>query len=52
MMFFAKARNTLVTYVSALTLGVSAALVASPVAAQDTITWKVQAHWPAPAQTL
>ncbi|NWN91863.1 TRAP transporter substrate-binding protein DctP [Marinobacter adhaerens] len=47
MMFFAKARNTLVTYVSALTLGVSAALVASPVAAQDTVTWKVQAHWPA-----
>jgi TRAP-type C4-dicarboxylate transport system substrate-binding protein len=40
------ARKTLTVYASALTLGLSAALASSPVAAQDTTTWKVQSHWP------
>ena len=47
MNLFAKARKSLTVYVSALTLGVSAALSASPAVAQETFTWKVQAHWPA-----
>lgn len=41
------ARTKLTVIASALTLGVSAALIAAPAAAQDdTITWKVQSHWP------
>ncbi|WP_166261746.1 TRAP transporter substrate-binding protein DctP [Marinobacter salicampi] len=40
------AQKTLTVYASALTLGLSAALVSAPVNAQDTITWKVQSHWP------
>ncbi|MGM0571909.1 MAG: TRAP transporter substrate-binding protein DctP [Pseudomonadota bacterium] len=40
------ARKKLTVFASALTLGVSAALAAAPAAAQDTITWKVQSHWP------
>ncbi|MFW5825032.1 MAG: TRAP transporter substrate-binding protein DctP [Marinobacter sp.] len=39
-------RNKFTVFASALTLGVSAALVAVPAAAQDTIKWKVQSHWP------
>ena len=49
MKLFATARKTLTVYASALTLGISAALSAAPAAAQDTFTWKVQSHWPAPA---
>jgi len=41
-----QARKKLTVYASALTLGVSAALAATPAAAQDTVTWKVQSHWP------
>lgn len=41
-----KLRSRLTIGASALALGVSAALVAAPAAAQDTITWKVQSHWP------
>ncbi len=41
-----QARKKLTVYASALTLGVSAALAATPAAAQDTFTWKVQSHWP------
>ncbi|GAA0845262.1 TRAP transporter substrate-binding protein DctP [Marinobacter szutsaonensis] len=41
-----QARKKLTVYASALTLGVSAALAATPVAAQETFTWKVQSHWP------
>ncbi|SFM58163.1 TRAP transporter substrate-binding protein DctP [Marinobacter pelagius] len=41
-----QARKKLTVYASALTLGVSAALAAAPAAAQDTVTWKVQSHWP------
>lgn len=41
-----QARQKLTVYASALTLGVSAALAATPAAAQDTVTWKVQSHWP------
>ena len=41
-----QARKKLTIYASALTLGVSAALAATPAAAQDTVTWKVQSHWP------
>ncbi len=47
MTLFAKARKTLTVYASALTLGISAALSATPAAAEDTYTWKVQVHWPA-----
>ncbi|MBU2955039.1 TRAP transporter substrate-binding protein DctP [Marinobacter sp. F3R08] len=39
-------RRKLTVFATALTLGVSAALVATPAAAQDTFTWKVQSHWP------
>nr|WP_264753980.1 hypothetical protein [Marinobacter sp. ANT_B65] len=39
-------RKKLAVYASAITLGVSAALIASPAAAQETVTWKVQSHWP------
>jgi len=39
-------RKKLAVYASAITLGVSAALTASPAAAQETVTWKVQSHWP------
>lgn len=41
-----QARKKLTVYASALTLGVSAALAATPAAAQETFTWKVQSHWP------
>lgn len=47
MTLFAKARKTLTVYASALTLGISAAISATPAAAADTYTWKVQVHWPA-----
>ena len=40
------ARRKLTVFASALTLGLSAALAATPAAAQDTVTWKVQSHWP------
>ena len=40
------ARKKLTVFASALTLGLSAALAATPAAAQDTVTWKVQSHWP------
>lgn len=47
MNFFAKGHKTLAVYASALTLGISAALVTAPAtAAEDTVTWKVQSHWP------
>jgi TRAP-type C4-dicarboxylate transport system substrate-binding protein len=46
MNLFANARKSLTVYASALALGVSAAMSAAPVAAQDTVTWKVQSHWP------
>ncbi|MBD3642354.1 MAG: TRAP transporter substrate-binding protein DctP [Marinobacter sp.] len=46
MNLIAQARKKLTVYASALTLGVSAALAATPAAAQDTVTWKVQSHWP------
>jgi len=39
-------RKKLAVYASAITLGVSAALAASPATAQETFTWKVQSHWP------
>lgn len=39
-------KKTLTVYASALTLGLTAALATAPVNAQDTITWKVQSHWP------
>lgn len=40
-------RKSLTGFASALTLGVTAALMATPAAAQDeTFTWKVQSHWP------
>jgi TRAP-type mannitol/chloroaromatic compound transport system substrate-binding protein len=39
-------RTRLAVGASALALGVSAALMTAPAAAQDTITWKVQSHWP------
>ncbi|MBS8240187.1 twin-arginine translocation pathway signal protein [Marinobacter lipolyticus] len=40
------ARKTLTVYASALTLGLTAALASAPVAAEKTVTWKVQSHWP------
>lgn len=40
------ARKTLTLYASALTLGLTAALASTPVAAQENFTWKVQSHWP------
>ena len=40
------ARRKLTVFASALTLGLSAALASTPAAAQDTVTWKVQSHWP------
>lgn len=40
------ARRKLTVFASALTLGLSATLAAMPAAAQDTVTWKVQSHWP------
>jgi len=43
------ARKKLTVFASALTLGLSAALAATPAAAQDTVTWKVQSHWLVPA---
>lgn len=50
MNLLSRARKTLTLYASALTLGVSAALAATPAMAQDdseeTWTWKVQSHWP------
>ncbi|KAA8983406.1 TRAP transporter substrate-binding protein DctP [Halospina sp. K52047b] len=50
MSLLSRARQTLTLYASALTLGMSAALAATPVVAQDdseeTWTWKVQSHWP------
>ena len=39
-------RKKLTVIASALTFGVTAALSAAPAAAQDTITWRVQSHWP------
>ncbi len=39
-------RKKLTVFASAITLGLSAALVATPAAAQDAVTWKVQSHWP------
>ncbi|SFR67529.1 TRAP-type mannitol/chloroaromatic compound transport system, substrate-binding protein [Marinobacter daqiaonensis] len=39
-------RRKLTVFASALTLGVTAALTVTPAAAQETITWKVQSHWP------
>ena len=46
MNLLANARKTLTVYASALTLGLSAAFIASPTAAQESVTWKVQSHWP------
>lgn len=46
MKMLSTARKSLTIYASALTLGLTAALVSAPVAAQDTTTWKVQSHWP------
>ncbi len=43
---FNNVRKKLTIIASALTLGVSATLAVSPVAAQETFTWKVQSHWP------
>ena len=43
---FNNVRKKLTVFASALTLGVSAAIAVTPVAAQDTFTWKVQSHWP------
>lgn len=41
------ARKTLITYGSALTLGLTAALASAPAAAaEESFTWKVQSHWP------
>ncbi|KPP96957.1 TRAP transporter substrate-binding protein DctP [Marinobacter sp. HL-58] len=45
-MLLATARKTLTLYGSALTLGLTAAFVSAPVAAEETITWRVQSHWP------
>jgi TRAP-type mannitol/chloroaromatic compound transport system substrate-binding protein len=39
-------RKSLTVFASALTLGATAALIAAPATAQETITWKVQSHWP------
>lgn len=40
-------RKKLTVFASALTLGTAVALTATPAAAQDdTVTWKVQSHWP------
>lgn len=39
-------RKKFTVFASALTLGISTALIASPAVAQDTIKWKVQSHWP------
>jgi len=50
MNLFSRACHTLTLYASALTIGVSVALAATPVVAQDdseeTWTWKVKSHWP------
>lgn len=39
-------RKRVSLYASAMTLGISAVLSSAPAAAADTITWKVQSHWP------
>ncbi len=39
-------RQRVTLYASALTLGISAVLTSAPASAADTITWKVQSHWP------
>ncbi|MFC4260872.1 TRAP transporter substrate-binding protein DctP [Marinobacter lacisalsi] len=41
-------RQSLTVFASALTLSLSAALIAAPASAQEeeTFTWKVQSHWP------
>lgn len=46
MTLLTNARRKLTVFASALTLGLSATLVAAPAAAQETFTWKVQSHWP------
>ena len=46
MTLLTNARRKLTVFASALTLGLSATLAATPAAAQDTVTWKVQSHWP------
>ncbi|WP_339799460.1 TRAP transporter substrate-binding protein DctP [uncultured Marinobacter sp.] len=39
-------RKKLTVFATALTFGVTAALSAAPAAAQDSVTWRVQSHWP------
>lgn len=46
MKLLANVRKTFTLYASALTIGVSAALSAGSAVAQESVTWKVQSHWP------
>lgn len=39
-------RKKLTVIASALTFGVTAALSTAPVVASETVTWRVQSHWP------
>lgn len=46
MNLFSLTRRKFLVFASAMTLGVSASLSAVPASAQETVTWKVQSHWP------
>ncbi|MBE02017.1 TRAP transporter substrate-binding protein DctP [uncultured Marinobacter sp.] len=46
MNLFSLTRRKFLVFTSAMTLGVSASLSAVPASAQETVTWKVQSHWP------
>ncbi|EMP54459.1 extracellular solute-binding protein, family 7, bacteria [Marinobacter santoriniensis NKSG1] len=46
MNLFSLTRRKFFVFASAMTLGVSASLSAIPANAQETVTWKVQSHWP------
>ncbi|MCK7548776.1 TRAP transporter substrate-binding protein DctP [Marinobacter koreensis] len=46
MNLFSLTRRKFFVFASAMTLGVSASLSAVPASAQETVTWKVQSHWP------
>lgn len=39
-------RKRVTLYASAMTLGISAIMSSAPAVAADSITWKVQSHWP------
>ncbi len=46
MNLFSLTRRKFLVFTSAMPLGVSASLSAVPASAQETVTWKVQSHWP------